>query len=72
MMRVLYVAPRFHTNQIPIIRGWVKNGDQVLFISQFSGAVEDYTDLQPVVLGYSKLFEWSIDRKSTRLNSSHP
>ena len=41
MMRVLYVAPRFHTNQIPIIRGWVKNGDQVLFISQFSGAVED-------------------------------
>ena len=60
MMRVLYVAPRFHTNQIPIIRGWVKNGDQVLFISQFSGAVEDYTDLQPVVLGYSKLFEWSM------------
>lgn len=56
-MRVLYVAPRFHTNQIPIIRGWAGNGDQVLFISQFSGAVEDYTDLQPVVLGYSKLFD---------------
>lgn len=56
-MRVLYVAPRFHTNQIPIVRGWLRNGHQVMFISQFAGKGEDYADLRPVVLGYSGLFD---------------
>lgn len=56
-MRVLYVAPRFHTNQIPIVRGWLRNGHQVMFISQFAGKSEDYADLKPIVLGYSKLFD---------------
>lgn len=55
-MRVLYVAPRFHTNQVPIVRGWLHNGHQVMFISQFAGKNEDYTELQPVVMGYSALF----------------
>lgn len=56
-MRVLYVAPRYHTNQIPVVKGWLKNGHEVRFISQFAGTPEDYSVLQPVVLGYSKLFE---------------
>lgn len=56
-MRVLYVAPRFHTNQIPIVRGWLRNGHRVMFISQFAGKGEDYADLKPVVLGYSGLFD---------------
>ena len=29
-MRVAYVAPRFHTNQVPIIKGWVEDGDEVI------------------------------------------
>lgn len=57
-MRVLYVAPRYHTNQIPVVKGWLENGHEVRFISQFAGTPEDYTILQPVVLGYSKLFEY--------------
>lgn len=57
-MRILYVAPRFHSNQIPIIRGWQQEGSEVLFVSQFSPAEEDHSILEPIVLGYSSLFEF--------------
>lgn len=59
-MRVLYVAPRYHTNQIPVVKGWLERGHQVMFISQFRPAVtvmEDYTILSPTVLGYWKPLE---------------
>lgn len=56
-MRVLYVAPRYHTNQIPIMKGWIEHGHKVRFISQFAGTPEDYSILKPVILGYSCLFE---------------
>ncbi len=56
-MKVLYVAPRYHTNQIPVMKGWLENGHQVMFISQFAGTSEDYTILHPIVLGYSVLSE---------------
>ncbi len=55
-MKVLYVAPRFHTNQIPIMKGFVDAGDEVKFISQYRGGTEDYTVIEPIVLGYSALF----------------
>lgn len=56
-MRVLYVAPRYHTNQIPVMKGWQAGGHEVLFISQFAGTPEDYTVLKPIILGYSRIFE---------------
>lgn len=56
-MRVMYIAPRFHTNQLDIIRGWLEHGDQVCFVSHYKGRTEDYTDIKPVVIGYSKLFQ---------------
>lgn len=55
-MKILYVAPRFHTNQIPIMKGFVEAGDEVKFISQYQGGTEDYTVIEPVILGYSALF----------------
>ena len=55
-MRFLYVAPRYHTNQVPIMRGLKKEGHEVCFISQYAGKMEDYTDVTPVVVGYSKLY----------------
>lgn len=55
-MKILYVAPRFHTNQIPIMKGFLEAGDEVKFISQYQGGTEDYTVIEPVVLGYSALF----------------
>lgn len=59
-MRVLYVAPRYHTNQIPIVKGWMENGHQVMFISQFQSTPEDYSILKPIVLGYWKPLEMLI------------
>jgi glycosyltransferase involved in cell wall biosynthesis len=52
-MRILYLAPRYHTNQTAIMRGWKNNGDEVKFISYYTAPIEDYTDLRPVVLGFA-------------------
>lgn len=56
-MHLLYVAPRFHSNQIPIMKGWQQKGSDVLFVSQFSPEDEDHSVLEPIVLGYSLVFE---------------
>lgn len=55
-MKFLYIAPRYHTNQVPIMRGLKKMGHEVCFLSQYAGKVEDYRDVTPVVVGYSPLF----------------
>lgn len=55
-MRFLYVAPRYHTNQVPIMRGLKRKGHEICFLSQYAGKVEDYSDVTPVVVGYSRLF----------------
>lgn len=59
-MRILYVAPRYHTNQIPIIKGWQEEKDEVMFISQFQAGREDYSLLTPKVLGYSVVFRCAL------------
>lgn len=56
-MRVLYLAPRYHTNQAAIMKGWVQHGDEVFFLSQYIGKSEDYSTIIPEVIGYSKIFE---------------
>ncbi|MCM1122059.1 MAG: glycosyltransferase family 4 protein [Ruminococcus flavefaciens] len=55
-MKVLYMSHRYHTNQTTIMKGWVENGHEVRFLSQYAGRVEDYTYVKPIVVGYSKLF----------------
>lgn len=55
-MRFLYVAPRYHTNQADIMRGLKEHGHEVRFISHYAAAIEDYSCLTPIVLGYSPLY----------------
>ncbi|MDE6846694.1 MAG: glycosyltransferase family 4 protein [Lachnospiraceae bacterium] len=55
-MKVLYMSHRYHTNQTTIMKGWVENGHEIRFLSQYAGKVEDYTYVRPIVVGYSKLF----------------
>lgn len=55
-MRLMYIAPRFHTNQAPIVKALIQHGHEVCFISQYRGKIEDYSALKPVVVGYSKAF----------------
>lgn len=71
-MKILYVAPRYHTNQIPIMEGWLRNGDQVGFVSQMTNEREDHTALQPIVLGYSVLFAWFFKVRNRLLKCTLP
>ena len=68
-MKILYVAPRYHTNQIPVVEGWLKNGHQVVFVSQVTNDSEDHSALTPIVLGYSGLFLFFFDN-NIPVNSS--
>lgn len=55
-MKIMYIAPRFHTNQSAVVKGWLEQGDEVLFISYYTAIIEDYSCIQPMVLGFSPLF----------------
>lgn len=55
-MKFLYVAPRYHTNQIPIMKGLREHGDEVYFFSHYAGKIEDYEYVQPDVIGYSPVY----------------
>ncbi len=57
-MKVMYMSHRYHTNQNAIVRGWKQHGDEVLFLSQYAGRIEDYTEITPVVIGYSLLYRF--------------
>lgn len=57
-MKFLYVAPRYHTNQMSIMKGLIEQGHEVCFISHYKAAIEDYSYIQPIVLGYSLLYRW--------------
>ncbi len=56
-MRVMYIAPRFHTNQSAVVKGWIERGDEVLFISYYTAIIEDYSCITPVVLGFSPIYK---------------
>ena len=55
-MKVLYIAPRYHTNQVPVVEGWLKNGHEVMFVSQVTNSGENHQALEPIVLGYSRVY----------------
>lgn len=57
-MRVLYMSHRYHTNQNMIMKGWVENGHEIRFLSQYAGKIEDYTYVRPIIVGYSAFFRF--------------
>lgn len=67
-LNVLYVAPRYHTNQVPIMRGWYEHNCRVMFMAEAEGTegiseVHDYVEfhkLKPSVV--SKIYFGLIDR----------
>ena len=50
------MSHRYHTNQTTIMKGWIENGHEVRFLSQYAGKIEDYKYIKPIVVGYSFLF----------------
>lgn len=55
-MKFLYVAPRYHTNQMDVMKGLTERGHEVRFISHYAAVIEDYSSVTPIVLGYSRLY----------------
>lgn len=55
-MKIMYLAPRFHTNQAAAVKGWIDRGDEVLFVSYYAAIIEDYSYIKPIVLGFSPIF----------------
>ena len=55
-MKIIYIASMFHTNQVPIMKGWITEGDIPLFICHTRGKTENHTYTKPLVLGFSPLF----------------
>jgi glycosyltransferase involved in cell wall biosynthesis len=68
MMKYLFVAPRFHTNSVPIVEELIKQGNLVEFYVQYKGYTEDYSFVTPKVIKQtfvSKLLGGIIDKKNT-------
>ena len=41
-MNILYAATRYHTNQVPVMRGWHEDGANVKFMVQYCGTIESH------------------------------
>ena len=54
-MKFLFVAPRFHTNQFPIVKGLIEKGHQVEFFVQYIGKGENHSILKPRLMKKSIL-----------------
>lgn len=46
-MQILFVAPRYHTNQIDIVKTLQKNNHKVFFLTKSVGLIEDHKILKP-------------------------
>lgn len=53
-MKFLFTAPRFHTNQAPIVRGLIERGHEVRYFVIYVGATEDHSSCEPLMLKPSK------------------
>jgi len=56
--KFLFIAPRFHTNQHYAVKALHNAGHKVAFFALRRGASEEYSALNPLVLGYSPMFEF--------------
>jgi len=54
-MKILFVAPRFHTNQVSWVEAFLEKGHKVEFHSLLEGHVENYSSIRPKLFPVSKL-----------------
>ena len=65
-MKFLFVAPRYHTNQIPIIKGLLESGHKVKFLVIYKGSTENYEELAPESIKYSFFTKLKYNRILSR------
>ena len=62
-MKILFVAPRFHTNQADIVRCLKQRGHELRFLVSLHGRCEDHSLLKPSILaesGLSRAIRWMV------------
>ncbi len=62
-MKILYVAPRMHTNQVPMLKGLLEIGHQVKFLAYYVGQIESHDVVEPTVLKPSRASQNKIQKK---------
>lgn len=71
-MKILFVAPRFHTNQVPFVEGLLEAGHDVAFDVVYHGVSEDHTIVTPTVIEPAQLSAWLQRRRApTNLGDDH-
>ena len=56
-MRIVYTAPRYHTNQHFVMKALIEAGHEVSFLALTRGQSEEYSAFSPTVLGYSRAYD---------------
>jgi len=56
-MKFLFMAPRFHTNQLDMVRILISHGHQVEFITMGASKSEDHTLVTPHILEVPRIFK---------------
>lgn len=72
IMRILFIAPRMHTNQNPIIKGLVEDNNEVVFAAYTKSFSEDYSIINPAIIKrsiLSKIICNFISKKETTNNA---
>lgn len=46
----MFIAPRYHTNQIPIVSGLISEGHEISFLVSHIGSIEDHSDIIPMLI----------------------
>lgn len=67
-MRFVFVAPRFHTNQYPLVRYLVKCGHTLDFYVVTKGFSEDYSYLQPKLIPSAKFYRFISKHLRNKVN----
>jgi glycosyltransferase involved in cell wall biosynthesis len=49
-MKILFIAPRFHTNMHAYVKGLKEMGHEVFFLAMYKSNSEDYKDLEPIII----------------------
>ena len=67
-MKILFIAPRFHTNQFQTIKVLMKK-NTVYFFSLFKGKTEDYRFVTPLIVEQSKISKYFQSKLSLRFDT---
>jgi glycosyltransferase involved in cell wall biosynthesis len=69
-MKILFVAPRFHSNQIDLVEKLLVEGHRVEFWVTFLGNSENYEFISPYLLPESNITRWLRNIKKSSIDYS--